>query len=119
VTSSAPDQAAPRKIILDCDPGIDDALAIVFACGHPGLELLGLTTVSGNVDLARTTANALAVRDFAGCPEVPVVAGSPAPLLRPVLDARRVHGDSGLGAARLAVSRSGARDGNAFDKINK
>jgi purine nucleosidase len=78
VTASALDPAAPAAIILDCDPGIDDALAIAFACGHPGLELRGLTTVSGNVDLAKTTANALSVRDFVGCPEVPVVAGSPA-----------------------------------------
>jgi purine nucleosidase len=108
-------RAAPRKVILDCDPGIDDALAIAFACGHPGLELLGLTTVGGNVDLATTTANALSVRDFVGCPEVPVVAGSPVPLLRSVLDARHVHGESGLGAARLPPPASGARDGHAVD----
>jgi purine nucleosidase len=106
---------AARKIILDCDPGIDDALAIAFACGHPGLELLGLTTVGGNVDLAKTTANALSVRDFVGCPEVPVLAGSPVPLLRPVLDARHVHGESGLGGARLPAAVSGARDGHAVD----
>jgi len=104
-----------RKIILDCDPGIDDALAIAFASGHPGLELLGLTTVSGNVDLAKTTANALSVRDFVGAPEVPVVAGCPAPLLRSVIDARHVHGESGLGAARLPPPGSGARDGHAVD----
>jgi purine nucleosidase len=115
VIASAPDQATPRKILLDCDPGIDDALAIAFACGHPGLELLGLTTVGGNVDLATTTANALGVRDFVGCPEVPVVAGSPVPLLRSVLDARHVHGESGLGAARLPPPGSGARDGHAVD----
>jgi purine nucleosidase len=65
VTASVLDPAAPRSIILDCDPGIDDALAIAFACGHPGLELLGLTTVSGNVDLAKTTANALSVPGWA------------------------------------------------------
>lgn len=110
-----PTQGPLRKIILDCDPGIDDALAIAFACGHPGLELLGLTTVGGNVDLAKTTANALSVRDFVGCPDVPVVAGSPAPLLRPVLDARHVHGESGLGGARLPAAVSGPRDGHAVD----
>jgi inosine-uridine nucleoside N-ribohydrolase len=108
-------RAPPRKIILDCDPGIDDALAIAFAAGHPGLELLGLTTVGGNVDLAKTTANALSVRDFVGCHEVPVVAGSPVPLVRPVLDARHVHGEAGLGGARLPAARSGARDGHAVD----
>ena len=45
--------AEPARVILDCDPGIDDALAIVFGCGHPGLDLVGLTTVSGNVNLDR------------------------------------------------------------------
>jgi purine nucleosidase len=103
------------KIILDCDPGIDDALAIAFACGHPGLELLGLTTVAGNVDLAKTTANALSVLDFVGRPDVPVVAGCPGPLLAPVLDARQVHGESGLGAAVLPAPAAGARDGHAVD----
>ena len=53
-------------IILDCDPGIDDALAIAFAHGHPGIDLLGITTVAGNVGLAKTTANALAVCEYIG-----------------------------------------------------
>ncbi|MGB6575937.1 MAG: nucleoside hydrolase, partial [Trebonia sp.] len=75
------------RVILDCDPGIDDALAIAFAIGHPGIEFTGITTVAGNVGLAKTTANALAVASFAGAPGVPVTAGCPAPLLRPALDA--------------------------------
>src|SRR5439155_3768547 len=70
-----------RKIIIDCDPGIDDALALVYAHGHPGLALAGLTTVAGNVSLDKTTANALRIRDFFGLAGVPVVAGSPGPLL--------------------------------------
>jgi purine nucleosidase len=115
VIASAQDRDAPAKLILDCDPGIDDALAIAFACGYPGLELLGLTTVGGNVELAKTTANALSVRDFLGRPDVPVVAGSPVPLLRSVSDARHVHGESGLGAARLPAALSGAREGHAVD----
>ena len=77
----------PRKVLLDCDPGIDDAFAIAFGCGHPGLELCGITTVAGNVSLDRTTHNALAVLEFLGRGEVPVAAGSPAPLLRPFADA--------------------------------
>jgi len=96
---------APRKVLLDCDPGIDDAFAIAFGCGHPGLELCGITTVAGNVSLDRTTHNALAVLEFLGRGEVPVAAGSPAPLLRPFKDARSVHGESGLGAARLPAPR--------------
>ena len=89
------------RIILDCDPGIDDALAIAFAAASPELELVGLTTVAGNVGLAKTTANALAVAAFAGAPDVPVTAGAAAPLLRPALDAGHVHGESGLGGAVL------------------
>ena len=102
-------------MILDCDPGIDDALAIIFGCGHPGLDLVGLTTVSGNVDLGKVTANALSVLELGGCPGVPVVAGSGQPLLRPPLDARGVHGESGLGAARLPAARAGPVGGHAVD----
>ena len=87
------------RIILDCDPGIDDALAIAFAHGHPGIDLAGITTVAGNVGLAKTTANALAVCEFIGAAGIPVTAGCAGPLLRPALDARQVHGDSGLGGA--------------------
>src|ERR1035438_20357 len=87
----------PEKIILDCDPGIDDALAIAFAHGHPDIELVGITTVAGNVGLAQTTANALAVCEFIGAGATPVTAGCAGPLLRPALDARHVHGGFGLG----------------------
>ena len=76
-------------------------MAIVFACGHPGLELCAVTTVAGNIGLPQTTANALSVLEFAGCPHVPVAAGSAAPLLRPGVHARHVHGESGLGQAQL------------------
>jgi purine nucleosidase len=101
---SAP-EAAPRKVILDCDPGIDDAFAIAFGCGHPAIELCGVTTVAGNVGLDRTTANALAVLEFLGRGDVPVAAGSPVPLLRPFSDAHDVHGETGLGAANLPAAR--------------
>jgi purine nucleosidase len=102
-------QAAPRRVILDCDPGIDDAFAIAFACGHPGIDLAAVTTVAGNVGLEKTTANALAVLEFLGHPDVPVAAGSPAPLLRPFgegHDGHDVHGKSGLGGARLPAASS-------------
>lgn len=104
-------------IILDCDPGIDDALAIAFAAGHPGIELTGLTTVAGNVELAKTTANALAVASFVGAPDVPVTAGCAAPLLRPALHAGHVHGESGLGGAVLPPPSRKAEDGHAIDFI--
>ena len=104
-------------IILDCDPGIDDALAIAFAAGSPAIELAGITTVAGNVGLAKTTANALAVASFAGAGHVPVTAGSAAPLLRPALDAGHVHGDSGLGGAVLPPPARAASEGHAIDFI--
>jgi purine nucleosidase len=106
---------AVQKIIIDCDPGIDDAFALVFAHGHPELDLRGITTVAGNVGLDQTTANALRVRDFAGMQDVPVTAGCPVPLQRPALHARQVHGDSGLGAASLPASPSGPARGHAVD----
>jgi purine nucleosidase len=106
---------AARKVLLDCDPGIDDAFAIAFACGHPGVELCGITTVAGNVSLDRTTHNALAVLELLGHGEVPVAAGSPAPLLRPFEDARGVHGESGLGAARLPAPRGRPVAAHAVD----
>ncbi len=106
---------AEREIIIDCDPGIDDALALVFAHGSPGLRLRGVTTVAGNVPLEMTTANALRVADFIGIRDVPVVAGSAGPLLRPGLDARHVHGSAGLGGALLPAPSSRAASGHAVD----
>jgi inosine-uridine nucleoside N-ribohydrolase len=105
------------RIILDCDPGIDDALAIAFAHGHPGLELVGVTTVAGNVGLAKTTANALAVCEFIGAAGTPVTAGCPGPLLRPALDARQVHGSTGLGGAVLPAASASPAAGHASDYI--
>jgi purine nucleosidase len=104
-------------IILDCDPGIDDALAIAFAAGSPEIELAGLTTVAGNVELAKTTANALAVASFVGLGSVPVTAGCGTPLLRPALHAGHVHGESGLGGAVLPVPARTAEAGHAIDFI--
>ncbi len=104
------------KIILDCDPGIDDALAIAFAQGHPAIDLVGITTVAGNVGLDRTTRNALAVAEFTGS-SVPVTPGCAAPMVRPPLDARKVHGESGLGGAVLPEPTAKPRDGHAVDYI--
>jgi purine nucleosidase len=105
------------KIILDCDPGIDDALAIAFAHGHPDIELAGITTVAGNVGLAKTTVNALAVCEFIGAGSTPVTAGCAGPLLRPALDAREVHGDSGLGGAVLPPPVAPPAPGHAIDYL--
>ncbi len=107
----------PTSIILDCDPGIDDALAIAFAHGHPGLDLVGITTVAGNVSLARTTANALAVCEYVGAAGTPVTAGCAGPLLRPAYDAREVHGESGLGGAVLPPAKASPAPGHAIEYI--
>ncbi len=107
----------PTTIILDCDPGIDDALAIAFAHGHPDIELAGLTSVAGNVGLDKTTANALAVCEFVGAGGTPVTAGCAGPLLRPALDARHVHGDTGLGGAKLPPAVASPAPGHAIDYI--
>jgi purine nucleosidase len=104
-------------ILLDCDPGIDDALAIAFAAGSPVIDLVGITSVAGNVGLAKTTANALAVASFTGLADVPVTAGCAAPILRPALDAGHVHGQSGLGAAVLPTAARAAESGHAIDYI--
>jgi purine nucleosidase len=106
-----------QKIIIDCDPGVDDAMALALAHGDPGLEVCGITTVAGNVGLDKTTGNALRVRDFVQMGGVPVVPGSPRPLLRPALDARDVHGDSGLAGARLPAALSGPAPGHAVDYL--
>jgi inosine-uridine nucleoside N-ribohydrolase len=104
---------APPRVLVDCDPGHDDAIALVLAARHT--ELVGITTVAGNVPLARTTANALAVTELLGV-DVPVHAGAERPLIAPLHTAEAVHGKTGLdGAAIPAPSRSAASaDGVGF-----
>ena len=91
---------SPRRIVLDCDPGHDDAVAIVLAAGLDELELAAITTVAGNQSLARTSDNALRVCALAGI-EVPVAAGCDRPLVRPLEVAADIHGESGLDGAVL------------------
>ncbi|MDR2256151.1 MAG: nucleoside hydrolase [Arthrobacter sp.] len=84
------------KIILDCDPGHDDAVALLLAWGNPEIELLAVTTVAGNQTLEKVTRNALSVARVAGIAGVPFAAGADRPLLREVQVAEGVHGESGL-----------------------
>lgn len=86
----------PRRIILDCDPGHDDAIAILLAQGSPDIELVGITTVAGNQTLDKTTLNARRVCTVAGITGVPICAGCASPLVRPLVTAAHVHGESGL-----------------------
>jgi pyrimidine-specific ribonucleoside hydrolase len=84
------------SILLDCDPGHDDAIALLLALASPELELLGVTTVAGNQTLEKTTANAIRVLDFVGRDDIPVAAGAAAPLVREPFVAAHVHGETGL-----------------------
>ena len=88
--------ASPTPILVDCDPGHDDAIALLLALASPDLDLLGVTTVAGNQTLAKTTANALRVLEFVGRTDVPVAAGADRPLVREPSVAAYVHGESGL-----------------------
>lgn len=90
-----------RKILLDCDPGHDDAVAMMLAWGNPSIELLGITTVGGNQTLDKVTRNALSVATVVGMHDVPIAAGCRLPLVRPVEIAPDVHGDSGLDGVEL------------------
>ena len=86
----------PQKVIIDTDPGVDDAIAILMALASPGVEVLALTTVGGNVPLARATRNALALLEYAGRSDVPVSRGSARATRRSFGYAYAVHGTSGL-----------------------
>jgi len=85
-----------RRIILDCDPGHDDAMAILLAAGSPELELSAITTVAGNHTLDITTLNARRVCTLAGLTHVPIAPGCSEPLVRPLVTATEIHGTSGL-----------------------
>ena len=88
---------SPRKIIIDTDPGQDDAIAILLALASPEeIEVLGITAVAGNVPLSLTEKNARIVCELAGKPQVRVFAGCDAPLARPLITAEHVHGKTGL-----------------------
>jgi inosine-uridine nucleoside N-ribohydrolase len=92
---------SPIPVIIDCDPGHDDALAITLALARPELQVLGITTVGGNSTLANTTRNALRVLALLGRTDVPVAAGAVQPMTRELETAPQVHGASGLDGADL------------------
>ncbi|MGW3679434.1 uridine-preferring nucleoside hydrolase UriH [Streptomyces prasinus] len=85
-----------RKIILDCDPGHDDAIALLLAHGNPDIDLVAVTTVVGNQTLEKVTRNALSVARIAGITGVPFAAGCPRPLVRAIETAPDIHGETGL-----------------------
>ena len=109
----------PRKMILVCDPGHDDAVAILMAVGHPAIELRGITTIGGNQTLEKVTRNARTVLAIAGVGGVPVHAGCTRPLVREGVVAAEVHGDSGMDVHGYALPEPtvGLDDGHAVDFI--
>lgn len=106
-----------RKIILDCDPGHDDAIALLLAHGNPEIDLLAVTTVHGNQTLEKVTRNALAVATVAGITGVPFAAGATRPLVRVAEVAESIHGDSGLDGPVLPDPEIAADPRHAVDLI--
>ena len=106
-----------RRILLDCDPGLDDALAILLAHGDPDIDLVAITTVGGNVSLENTTRNALQLAEYLGMKGVPVSAGAATPLVRVAEDASHVHGAQGMGTVRLPDPKLAPSSVHAVDLI--
>jgi inosine-uridine nucleoside N-ribohydrolase len=102
-------------ILIDCDPGHDDAIALLLALASPELEILGVTTVAGNQTLEKTTANALRVLEFAGRTDLAVAAGADRPLVRDPYFAAYVHGDTGLDGPELPPAQGSPVDRHAAD----
>ncbi|MCX5554807.1 nucleoside hydrolase [Streptomyces sp. NBC_00038] len=87
----------PIPVIIDCDTGVDDALALLFAVRHPGLDVRAVTCVAGNTDVDGVVRNTLTVLEQAGAPDIPVARGAERPLIEPLRTARHVHGQDGMG----------------------
>jgi inosine-uridine nucleoside N-ribohydrolase len=103
------------RVLIDCDPGLDDALALLLVLASPELELAGVTTVAGNQTVDKTTANALKLLELAGRSEVPVAAGAARPLAGKLVVADDAHGASGLGRLDLPDPPTSPADRPAVD----
>lgn len=106
-----------QKIIIDTDPGQDDAVAILLALASPELEVLGITAVAGNVPLALTQLNARKILELVGRTDIPVFAGADAPLSRKLVTAEHVHGKTGLDGIELPEPSMPLQDQHAVDFI--
>jgi purine nucleosidase len=105
-----------RPIIIDCDPGADDAIALFLAMAHPTeLNILGITTVAGNVPLDLTQANARRLCELVGRQDLPVYAGCPRPLVRSLITAEEVHGKTGLDGITLPAPTMPLQTQHAVD----
>lgn len=106
-----------RKIVIDTDPGQDDAVAILLALASPEIEVLGITAVAGNVPLSLTEVNARKVCELAGRPDIRVFAGADKPLIRELVTAEYVHGSTGLNGPTLPEPVMPLQDQHAVDFI--
>ena len=109
----------PINVIHDCDPGHDDAVAMLLAIGNPKINLLGVTTVGGNQSLDKVTYNARAVLTMAGVTDVPVYAGCDRPLIRDLEVAASIHGETGLDGVELPEPTVPLQDMHAVNFIIK
>ncbi|EPI46854.1 putative cytidine/uridine-specific hydrolase [Gardnerella vaginalis JCP8151B] len=105
------------SIILDCDPGHDDAMAILLALGNPNIDLIGVTTVGGNQSLEKVTYNARATLEMAHATNIPVHAGCDRPMIRPLEVAAAVHGETGLDGVTLPKPTRPLDEGHAVNWI--
>ena len=109
---------AKRPIIIDCDPGQDDAICLLLAMSSPDeLDILGVTTVAGNVPLALTERNARQIRDIAGRSDVKIYAGCSKPMVRDLVTAERVHGKTGIDGIEIVEPKQSLEDKHAVDFI--
>ena len=106
-------------ILIDCDPGHDDAMAILLALASPEVEVRGITTVGGNQTLEKTTTNALKILELAGRPDIPVAAGAAGPLERTLRTAANVHGESGLDGPDLPAPSIRPVDAHAWELLDE
>ena len=106
-----------QRIIIDTDPGIDDALAFLLALASPEIKLEALTTTQGNVTLAKATRNALSILELARASHIPVLQGSLLPLVQPLRASPDVHGESGIGNSTLPEPRAKVLPGHAVDYL--
>lgn len=107
-----------RKVILDCDPGIDDALALMLALSLPELDVIGITVVCGNVPVEKGVKNALKILELMNRTEIPVYAGETEPLIRPYIDAMDTHGEDGLGESAFPDPAGSPAEGDAVSYLS-
>ncbi|MFE5257417.1 nucleoside hydrolase [Streptomyces coelicoflavus] len=117
--TTASDQRHPIPVIIDCDTGIDDALALLLAVRHPRLDLRAVTCVAGNTDVAGVVRNTLTVLERAGAPDVPVARGAERPLIEGVRTARHVHGADGMGDLGLPAPTRAPADVDAVTLLRR